>query len=440
MRLASRRRYGQAGRSGDEGFTMVEVVMACTVLITLAAAVGALLINSLQVSKAGRQRVAAANLAARELEITRNLFGSSDSNALLVASSGTTYNPNPLTGTGPSVVDGTPYTVRRQVEWLPTGNGASACDGGSLVNYPSLRVSVAVSWPNMRFAKPVAAQTLLTPNKGTFDDVNTAYLAVKVQNAGGTGASGVEMTAAGPGGSFTQLTDASGCAVFQVGTAGTYTVALTTAGWVDQTGVAAPTKEFVVLDGQLARGSMTYDRAASLDITFAATDGYPLPSPLPAVNYVKPNVPSSEARQVVAATATTTRVSGLWPTSDGYSAWAGGCSDSDPAGSPTGGSRGAPVVVAPGGVGAVTAALAPVALTVATSAGVPVPGATVTATGVAPCLDSALTLGTTDATGRLQVSLPFGQWTLQTTYQGNAVTDSLAPVATGVTTDTFQVD
>ena len=59
-------------------------------------------------------------------------------------------NGNPLGAPGASWVDGTPYTVQRDVQWLPTGTGVSACDGGALVNSPSLQVFVTVTWPNMR--------------------------------------------------------------------------------------------------------------------------------------------------------------------------------------------------------------------------------------------------------------------------------------------------
>ena len=95
--------------------------------------------------------------------------------------------PQPLAGTGPSVVDGTPYTVVREVQWLPVGNGASACDGGSLVDFPSLRVQVRVTWPDMGSAKPVRSDTLLTPSKDTLGNTVLSFVAVKVKNAAGLG-------------------------------------------------------------------------------------------------------------------------------------------------------------------------------------------------------------------------------------------------------------
>jgi type II secretory pathway pseudopilin PulG len=430
------------GDDDEAGFSLVEIVIALTVLMVLATAVSITLLDGLQISKLGRQRVAASNLAAREAEIVRNQFSSSDAGALAVAAAGAVDNANPLSGSGPSRVDGTAYTVHRDVQWLPTGNGDSACDGGSLVNHPSLRVTVSVTWPDMGSAKPVRVETLLTPPKGTLGSTTIAFVAAKVQNAAGLAAPGVTVQATGPGGSFTHTTDASGCAVFQVGAAGTYSVVMNMSGWVDQTGAENSTKAAVVSAGQLARLSLTYDRAASMDISLVAESGYPIPNPLPAVNYLRPNTEASLARQVLTSLSTTTRVNGLWPASDGYAAWSGGCNDSDPAGVPTSGSRGAPVVIAPGAVGAVEARLAPVDITVATDTGVPVAGAAVTATS-ASCpsgaVDRKLTLGTTDATGHLKVSMPYGQWQLETTYLTKTVTSPMSPSATGVTTHLFEV-
>jgi type II secretory pathway pseudopilin PulG len=430
------------GDDDEAGFSLVEIVIALTVLMVLATAVSITLLDGLQISKLGRQRVAASNLAAREAEIVRNQFSSSDASALAVAAAGAVDNANPLSGSGPSVVDGTAYTVHRDVQWLPTGNGDSACDGGSLVNHPSLRVTVSVTWPDMGSAKPVRVETLLTPPKGTLGSTTIAFVAAKVQNAAGLAAPGVTVEATGPGGSFTHTTDGSGCAVFQVGAAGTYTIVMNMSGWVDQTGAENSTKTTVVSAGQLARMSLTYDRAASMDISLVADSEYPIPSPLPAVNYLRPNVPESSARQVLNSLTMTTRVSGLWPQTDGYAAWSGGCNDSDPAGVPTSGSRSAPVVIGPGAVGVVEARLAPVDITVATDTGATVAGAAITATSLncpTTAADRQLTLGTTDATGHLKVSLPYGQWQLETTYLSKTMTGPMTPAATGVTTYLFEV-
>ena len=209
----------------------------------------------------------------------------------------------------------------------------------------------------------------MTPLKGQTDDLATAFIAMKVQNADGTPADAVTATAFGPGGTFVHTTDASGCAVFQVGTPGTYNVTLNMTGWVDQTGTQLSVKTpIVVAAGTMATKTMTYDSAARMNVILATDAGYALPSTLPAINYIKLDALASAVRQTVTTASTTTLVSSLWPKTDGYAAWPGGCPDSDPATAPTiGGSRGAPVIIPAGGVSNVTAHLAAIDLTVRTS-------------------------------------------------------------------------
>lgn len=441
-------------RSDDAGFSLIEVVVALVVLMMFAGVLSVTLINGIGVSKVSRQRVAAANLAARELEMVRNKFSSSDANALAIAGTSSVVNGNPLGSPGDSVVDGIPYTVRRDVQWLPTGTGVSACDGGSLVNSPSLQVFVTVTWPNMRTAKPVLAETVMTPLKGQTDNLSVSYIALKVQNAAGRASQSVTATTVGPGGTFVHTTDASGCAVFQVGMAGTYSVTLNMAGWVDQTGTQLSVKTPITASlGTLVTKTMTYDLMASMNVTLATLAQYGLPSPLPAINYIKLDALLSSVRASVNPSSTTTLISGLWPTTGGFAAWPGGCPDSDPATAPTvGGSRGVPVPIPPGSVGSVTAWLAPVRITAKTSTGATLPGLVITATSASSpaCAtsDQLLTLGTTLPDGTLQTSLPYGNWTLKTKYTlsplgpgpTNAIPDDLTPLGSGVTNETFQVN
>lgn len=443
----------------DSGFSLIEVVVAMVVLMIFAGALSVTLLNSLSVSKVSRQRVAASNLAARELEIVRNKFSTSNIAALAIAATSSVTNGNPLVGTGDSVVDGTPYTVQRDVQWLPTGTGVSACDGGALVSSPSLQVFVTVTWPNMRNAAPVRAETVMTPLKGTTDALATAYIATRVQNADGTFAESVSVTAAGPGGTFVHTTDASGCVVFQVGTAGTYNVTLNTAGWVDQTGTQISIKTPVVAAvGTMVTKTMTYDAAATMNVKYLPYDStYVLPAPLPAINYVKFNSVLTLVRQTTSAPTVTS----LWPTTDGYAPWAGACPDSDPASAPTGGgNRGVPAYIAPGASRDVPVKWAPVEITVKTSGGVLVPGVAVTATnastGASACTvaEKTLALGTTGTSGALngvlRVMMPYGSWILNTKWNGNTTTpgagivnanaDPVTPAGSGVTVEPYVVN
>src|SRR3954454_21211705 len=82
LKISDRRRTAmgrlRALRRDDSGLSLMEMVVAFGVLTVFAVALGITLVNGLDVSKASRERVAAANLASREIEIARNKFGTSD--------------------------------------------------------------------------------------------------------------------------------------------------------------------------------------------------------------------------------------------------------------------------------------------------------------------------------------------------------------------------
>ena len=259
----------------------------------------------------------------------------------------------------------------------------------------------------MGTAKPVHAETITTPLKGQLDDDALAFIAVKVQKA----SAGCPRRAGcrhRPRRLFTQSTDASGCATFQVNVAGNYTLTLNTPGWVDQTGVkggmtpATPSTKtpVTVAAGRLTQAMMTYDRAAAMDVTVL---------PRPVATCYRARCPWSTSRNrtlpwPLRAGPSPARVprhgcQGLWPQPAGYSLWAGGCGDSDPAGPPTSGSRVAPVVVAPAEWVPSRYPLAAVDLTARSSATATIPNGVVTATSAVStgCTtpDRTLTLGTT---------------------------------------------
>ena len=401
----------------DAGTSLVEVIVAALLLAMAAGAVATILVSSIRSSQNSRERVAASNLAQREIENSRNLFGTSDTAALGLGNSGTQTNPNPFPvgSSGDSIVDGTPYRVVRSATWLPFGNGASACDGSTLVNYPNLRISVNVSWANSNNGRSsVTDTTLLTPQKTLLATSADSYVAVKVINSAGQALPGVNVALSGPTATSPSQTDSSGCAVFLAGSTGTYTASLSNSGYVDNTGNAAPSKSQQVASGQLYVLQFAYDKAASLRIVQTALSGYSPTYALPGVvNYGNSALPGTTHSIAVTSGGVYTTVTNLWPSTDGYTAWVGGCSDSDPGS--TGAGRGAATVVPAGGSSDIAAWLAPVDVTVASKAtgvvqsGIPV---TATSSGTCPSGQQVISLGTTDSTGHIKSSLPFGTWVL----------------------------
>jgi type II secretory pathway pseudopilin PulG len=430
--------------AADEGFTLVEAMVAAAIMVVFVLALSTVLVSELGASKIDRQRVSASTLAAREQDIVRNQFSSSVANATVIAGQTMVVNPDPLTGAAgtASLLNGTSFTVERDTEWLPTGNGASACDGGSLVTFPSLRVHVEVTWPGMGAVPPVVSDTVLTPPKN-MNNANVGYLAVKVVDRNGSPNVSRNVTATGPGGTQTGATDTSGCATFQFGTAGTYTISLSEPGYVDMYGVASPSKQQALTISSLNRLTMTYDRAASIQATFTPTTGFSLPVSMPAITIansgLQTNAQHTEDFPAVAGGGATTMGS-LWPFASGYTIWPGGCLDADPASSPTNGTRNAAVSTDPGITSVVSVPMAPLLVTVTHGNGTVAPNVSVTATSQSTgCLapEQTLTLGTSDATGTLHTSLPYGSWKL--TASGGVAGSAFHPVTTGVTSMTAQV-
>ncbi len=414
-------------RSGEDGLTLVELLVAMTIFTMVALSLAYTLQNALTTTRDARNRVQAANLAARELEIVRNDFGATTAGPATLGATSTVTNPHQLPGQTagqPLQVDGTDYTVVRHVEWLPGGTGSSPCDGGSAVTYPSIGVNVKVTWNAMHATTPVESNTILTPPKGTLN-TTLAFVAVKVVGAGGTGLNGVPVTLSGPGGTPVVTSADDGCAVFSLTTMGTYSATIGTTGYITMDGQPGATKSGIaVTSGTLQQLSFSYDKAVTLTAAFTTDGVHALPSPLPGLTYFNQGL-TPLPKKTAATAATSTALGSLWPFSDGYAVWAGTCAQSDP--TAAGHSRPAPVVVLPGGNGSVALALAPLSISVTSMAGVPLVGYKVIATphDQTGCTNptTPFTLGTTDATGTVLSSLPGGVWDV-------SVKDSLGTVKT----------
>ena len=374
-----------APRDGrDDGMSLVEVLIAAVILGILASSVLGIIVQTQSAHVDSRSRTAAASLAAREIDLIREEFGSSTTAPLDLADDGVVVNEHPLPGQAagqPLRIDSQQYTVSRSTAWNVTGPGSSACEGGSLVDHPTLSVSVTVTWPNMGSTKPVVTHTQLAPPKGTGVSSTQAFAAVKVVDSDGAVNPGRTVRLSGAGGTMSALTDAAGCAVVALSpaAAGTaYTATLMDTGYVDVSGVANPSKSTgSVRPGQLNTAvTFAYDRAATLRVRVLDDAGNPYDAAGLPLTIVSTEAAGSSATRSVVATGAITEVQDLWPTRHG--AYFGSAAPA--AGYPT-------VDIAPGQTGQVD-----VVLTMATGAvaGLP-PGAdrVIAVPGTAACTDAA---------------------------------------------------
>ena len=348
MRRSARRspRPWRRTRRGDSGVTLIEVVVATVVFGIMSSAILAIVMTSQAKSVDNRNRVAAANLAAREIELVREQFVATGSGPLDIAAAGLVTNPHPLTGGTagqPLVLDGVPYTVVRSAAWNITGSGASACEGGSLVLYPSLVITTSVTWPQMGSTRPVVNTAVLAPEKGEGLPTTASFAAVTVKDAAGMPNVGRTVTVRSASESRSGVTDASGCAVIQLSppAAGAeYTATFPDIGYVDITGTTSPSRVIGEIErGQLASSvEISIDRASTLRlrVTGAVTDGDVAGS---AINLYQSEASGSAIRPAT-LTGLETTIPNLWPTD--YTAFFGATVPSE---------MPAPVTLEPGGTG-----------------------------------------------------------------------------------------
>jgi type II secretory pathway pseudopilin PulG len=417
----------------DAGFTLIEVIVAFTIFLAMVAACITILSSAQSATGDNSRRTTALNLAARELSITADAFGSEVRGPNTVET-GTVTNPNPLPGGDegePLVVDDIGYTVTRRAIWTSVGSDAeSTCDEGTTAELAYLRVRVTVTWPGGE-DRPVRMTTILTPSKGTYYNDSDGHIGLKVIDRDGEPVAGQGVSVSGPE-SAADATDENGCVLFPFLTAGTYTIKLDDAGHVDIKGQAPSTTTAAVVAGQIWKGTVSYDQAASITATLKAPTGYLLPegltttvtankTPIPIMLGNSGLLPGGVAPAASTTGLATVVIRNLWPYLAGYEVWAGKCLDNDPEfPAYTGGVRPGPVITDPGGSAAVDVPL--VGVSVRNTAGgaravmaIQVPDSSCPSAGTfasAAYGGKVLVASALGGGATVKTSLPYGTWKL----------------------------
>lgn len=405
------------GRPRDEGMTLVEVVVAFALFAIMSTAVLSSLLAAVDLTREDRARMVASDLAARELEITRDAFGSVLRGPDTVTTN-LVVNANPLPGGtagAPLVSNGVAYTVSRTAQWAAVNSAAATtCDEGTTTELAYLRVHVEVTWPELGDRAPVVMETVMTPPKGTYSTL-TGHIGLKVVDALGGPVSGVTVTARSTAGvTKTGVTAGDGCALLAFLTPGAWSITISKPGHVTPAGDPTGATTATVVAGALWRGSISYAGEATLDLALATADGYALPASTAIALVLGNSALLPSGRRTVTGSGATRTIAHLWPYPSGYQVWAGQCLDNDP--QQTGEQREDPVEVSAGSTTHADVTLAPFRVRGAV-------GATVTATLAPPAQADAgcptsprptVTLGTVAADGTLATSLPYGVWDLAT--------------------------
>ena len=314
--------------SADDGVTLVELLVAITVMIIILAGVAAGATSGLGLSRTNSDRIIAANIADEQI---------SDVRAMEFA------DIPQSTVTGTATRGSVEYTWTREAEMVFLGT-VQSCESptdefeANRLSY--LRVIVEVTWPNMSGVEPVRSETIIDPPVAEYDPYR-GHLAVEITDRNGEAVSGVtvhleDADAATPTTNRFETTDADGCAFFDnLGvapgtTTGSYYVWVDEPGYVDRaTGEEEPRQTVNVVSGQMRKVEFSYDRAAYLNVTgMPGEAGGTLLANLPVTiqndNYNNGNGPKTfDTAAQLAGTP-------LHPFTAGFSVWAGRCADADP--------------------------------------------------------------------------------------------------------------
>jgi prepilin-type N-terminal cleavage/methylation domain-containing protein len=406
-RLRTLRRWvARAHARPEAGFTLVELLAAVFIFAAISTATVTIIITALRTIDANNERVLAANVARSQVEYLR-LQGASN------IQPGLSTEAPP--GTRPD------YLVETSAEWVGLGQTASACEAAQ-PGQAYLRVRVAVTSPELD--GPAVIDTIITPETALATE-GTGAVAISVDDQYGDPVSGVQVVAldaAHPENSFTYVTGADGCLyVPQLTAPSTLNVTISKDGYVSSTPTG--TQATVQLDPEsLSKPTFLYAPSAGIEWTGALAE-YPVPSGMP----VTWSINQTGSPTLVGAVGTT--VTGLWPTTSGFTAWAGDCTDADP--QEYAALR--PSFNLVGGEARRTELdLRPVRLRKLT------PGAEVTVEhvgGGAGCTTTPFAAGTANDDGVLRVGLPNGSWSFTVTdgelSETIALPEPLAPPAEG---------
>ncbi len=337
----------------DGGLTLIEVMVALLIFAIVAVGVAFSLTNVLVLTKDGRSRIVAANLAASMIDSSRsveNIFSVLDIPS--------------ATNDGKSVINGVTYYVKRSTAWITSTDADSQCGAAGVTTGGSLeykRVNVTVTWDGMRAGStPVRSDTLIAPSD-RINQVGLGTIVVSVKGANGLGSQGITVSATpssvsgNNAAAITETilpTDAQGCSYILKVVPGTYDVKITKTNYIDSDqNLTTSTKTVVVTAGASVSAGFQFDQAA----TFTA-------------NYGSALLPTNMKTTFVSTYGTvvsTTAAKQLHPFPSGYTVIAGkyvapnavdqGCLSTDPSAWPTRsgdgafGSRQNPAAADPGG-------------------------------------------------------------------------------------------
>lgn len=307
----------------QDAMSLVEVIVAVTILAIVMGGLTATMINALNLSRSNANRVVAANLAAGEIQRIQSLdFAEVE----LLATAAEVSSPE---------VDGIRFTMTSNARWVSNDGVVGSCttvaDAGA---ENILRVDVEVSWEPQRFSRPVTTQTSIAPPFEAYG-ADGGSLAVFVSDTSippnplpGATVDVIDVATQIIVHGGLQVDDA-GCLVVSGLPQGDYDVEVSLAGYVDaQTGDDPATQRAGVRTGFRTNVEFFLASAGQLGSTVIARDGTDgLAGALP-TGLARTAIGPTELGEAVWALPSDGGTSSV-PTGS-YELWAGSCLDGDP--------------------------------------------------------------------------------------------------------------
>lgn len=413
------------GRASDDGFSLIEVVVAMSLFVILTVAVLAVLLTSLGGARSNAQRVQAANLAAQQIEAVRSQRADDIPDGTTTASaSGTT-------------VEGTTYTMQQSAAFYAGDQKQNICDSSS--DTPSFkRVSVSVTWPDMGSVRPVSSTTVVAVGLGDAG-LTKGIVAVSVLDSTPAPVKGLPVRLDS---GATSTTDDQGCAVFTDVAPGSYRSTLNSTGYVGINGQQQYTSPDVVpvTASKISRQTVQYDRPGRLSVTWKTPPGFRVPDApgLPvSLGYALADPPGPRPADtcptgpppqhcVTGPPQGPRALTPLFPAN--YQVWAGLCDDSRPADVSA-------VDLPRGADRSLVVPLASLELVPSDARNPRFAGWTASMTHAADarCAERTLTFGVVPNNGNLQISLPQGRWAIRLVSPAGGVAQGTFTLTAGDT-------
>jgi Tfp pilus assembly protein PilV len=309
-----------------QGFAMIEAVVAAAVLAIVALGVLMGLDTAQRSSGREKARSVAAALTEQDQERLRSFRAVDLAN----------YDE-----TNTVEVNNVTYTIESRADWVrdATGGTQSCSNNATQADYMRVTTTTTSGLINSPIP-PIKMSSLVAPPIGAFG-TNQGTLGVQVNNRSGQGVPGIPVKITGPV-TVTNDTNSAGCAIFAYVPVGSYVASVDELGRVDKGGNQLAKVGATVSNGTVNVKTLDYDLAASVDVTFdsktarsggavvsvngtqfsAANSGVPS-GPFSPFAGLRTFDPAGSALPLIAGT-------GLFPFSDGYGLYGGGCTGADP--------------------------------------------------------------------------------------------------------------